>query len=366
VSRGTRRGLPGAEALKLAAYFGESERSGGRFVADALLDRFEAEGLAASVLLRGAEGFGARHGLRTDRLLSLSEDLPVVAVAVDSRARIEAALPGVAALGGRGLVTLERARLLDGDRLALAPEVAGPARAVKLTAWVGRHAAAGGAPAHLALVETLRESGFAGATVLLGVDGTVGGERRRARFIGANRDVPLMVIAVGSPAAAGAALPRLAGLPGPPLVALERAEVCKRDGVRLAAPAEVPEADDRGRPVWQKLTVWSGEQARAGRSPLHAALVRRLRSEGARGATTLRGIWGFSGDHAPHGDRPLALRRRVPLVTIVIDTPARTRRWWAAADELTPWTGLITSEAVPAVLTGELSGAAQALASPAT
>lgn len=358
--------LPGGEALKLSAYFGESERSGGRFFADALVDRFEAEGLAASVLLRGAEGFGAKHGLRTDRLLTLSEDLPVVAVAVDARDRVEAALPRVAALGGRGLVTLERARLLAADDLAHAPEIADGGRAVKLTAWAGRHAGADGVPAHVAIVDALRESGFAGATVLLGVDGTAGGERRRARFVGANRDVPLMVIAVGTGPAAAAALPRLAALPGPPLVALERAEVCKRDGVRLAAPAEVPETDDRGRPVWQKLMVWSGEQARAGRSPLHAALVRRLQAEGARGATTMRGIWGFSGDHAPHGDRPLRLRRRVPLVTVVIDTPAQARRWWEAADELTAGTGLITSEAVPAVVTGELADAAGTLASPAT
>ena len=37
-------------------------------------------------MLRGAEGFGLKHHLRTDRLLTLSEDLPLVSVAVDTRA----------------------------------------------------------------------------------------------------------------------------------------------------------------------------------------------------------------------------------------------------------------------------------------
>ena len=39
------------------------------------------------MLLRGADGFGRKHHLRTDRLLTLSEDLPLVAVAVDTRER---------------------------------------------------------------------------------------------------------------------------------------------------------------------------------------------------------------------------------------------------------------------------------------
>ena len=36
------------------------------------------------------------------------------------------------------------------------------------------------------------------------------------------------------------------------------------------------------------------------------------------------------------------------MVTIVIDTPERIRRWFAIVDELTDETGLVTSEMVPA------------------
>ena len=55
-----------------------------------------------SILLRGVEGFGARHRLRTDRSLTLSEDLPLVAVAVDTRARIEALAEPTARITGPG------------------------------------------------------------------------------------------------------------------------------------------------------------------------------------------------------------------------------------------------------------------------
>jgi PII-like signaling protein len=34
--------------------------------------------------MRGVEGFGAKHRLRTDRLLTLSEDLPLVSAVVET------------------------------------------------------------------------------------------------------------------------------------------------------------------------------------------------------------------------------------------------------------------------------------------
>ena len=101
------------EYQKLTSYFGERQRSGGAFVADALLELYGRHEIAASILLRGTEGFGLKHHLRTDRSLSLSEDLPLVAVAVDTRPRIEAVLGPALALNRTGLVTLEGARLLD-------------------------------------------------------------------------------------------------------------------------------------------------------------------------------------------------------------------------------------------------------------
>ena len=103
-----------ADCLKLTSYFGERHRSGRAFVADALLELYGRHEIAASILLRGTEGFGLKHHLRTDRSLTLSEDLPLIAIAVDTRPRIEAVLAQTVQLNRTGLVTLERARLLTG------------------------------------------------------------------------------------------------------------------------------------------------------------------------------------------------------------------------------------------------------------
>ncbi len=144
-------------------------------------------------------------------------------------------------------------------------------------------------------------------------------------------------------------LPELSGLLRQPLMTLERIRVCKRDGHRLAAPDALPGTDEHGLAVWQKLMIYTSEHAQWDGHPLHRALVRRLMESDAAGATSVRGVWGFHGQHQPHGDKLLQMRRHVPVVTIVVDTPERIARWFEIVDGLTRESGLVTSEMVPAV-----------------
>ncbi len=336
-----------ADCLKLTTYFGERHRTDGGLVADELLGLYGRRMVQVSLLVRGVEGFGRKHHVRTDRLLTLSEDLPVVSVAVDTRERISALLDELLAIKRHGLVTLERARLLieDVDAVVLPEDLE---EATKLTIYVGRQEQVQREPAFLAVCELLHRRRIAGATVLLGVDGTLRGQRERARFFGRNANVPLMIIAIGSGERIGAVLPELAGLLAQPLFTLERVRVLKRDGELLSRPREIAATDPSGLPVWQKLMVYTSEQAKYRGSPIHVALVRALREHGAAGATSLRGIWGFHGEHAPHGDRLLQIRRHVPVITIVIDSPDRIGRAFEVIDELTHETGLVTGELVPA------------------
>ncbi len=336
------------DCLKLTAYFGERQRCAGRFFADVLLDLCGSHQIATSLLLRGAEGFGLTHHLRTDRLLTLSEDLPLTVVAVDERIRVEALLDDLRQIDHRGLVTLERARMLRGDiGPGTLPEQLH--EATKLTIYVGRQERVYRTPAFVAVCDLLHRRGIDGASVLLGVDGTVHGERARARFFGRNADVPMMIIAVGPGERIARVLPELGGLLRRPLVTLERVRVCKRNGELVERPHALPGTDEHGLAMWQKLMVYTSERAMHDGQPVHQALVRRLRETGARGATVLRGIWGFRGDRPPHGDRLFQLGRRVPVVTIIIDAPDRIARSFDIVDELTTGHGVVTSELVPAL-----------------
>jgi PII-like signaling protein len=339
-------------ALKLTTYFGERQRAVGDgrrpgFLADAMLDLFDTREIAASVMLRGIASFGPRHVLRTDESLSLSEDPPVTIAAVDVESKIRGLVDDVVAMTGHGLVTLERARLLSGGDLL----DAGADDAVKLTVYVGRQERIGGLPAYRAVCDLLYRQGFSGGAVFLGVDGTAHGERYRAAFFSRNVNVPLMIISVGTAAQVATVVAELNGTAPRALLTVERVRLCKRGGELFARPHRLPNADDRGRPLWQKLMVHTSEATGHGGLPIHRALVHQLLESGmAHGATVLRGIWGFHGDHEPHGDKLFQLTRRMPVVTIIIDTPERIARSFDIVNELTEDHGLVTSEMVPAVL----------------
>ena len=341
------------DSLKLTSYFGERQRTADNgFAADALLDLYGQRGIATSILLRGAEGFGAGQRLRTDVSLSLSEDLPLTAVAVDTRSRIEGLLESTSGLLRSGLVTLERARLLTGDMDVVAP-IETPDDETKLTVYLGRQERVYRVPAFVAVCDLLHRRGIAGATALLGVDGTAHGQRQRAAFFSRNAGTPMMVIAVGSGTRIAHVLPELGGLLRQPLLTLERVRICKRDGELLCRPPaageSLPPADPTGMPLARKLMVYTSEAALHDGQPVHRAIVRRLRAAGISGATTQRGMWGFHGDHPPHGDRLLQLGRHVPALTIVIDTPERIQTAFDIIDDLTAEHGLVTCETVPAI-----------------
>ena len=212
------------EYLKLTTYFAERLRRDDRFLADALLDLYSESAVAISVVLRGIASFGPHHELRSDQTLSTSEDPPIAIAAVDQADKIAPLADRVVAMTTRGLVTLERARLLVGSDASAPPDT------VKLTLYVGRQDRVSGRPAHQAVCDVLHRHGFAGASVFLGVDGTNGGQRQRARFFSRNVDVPVMIIAIGTGDQAVDAIPELEAMLRQPLLTLERVQLCKRDG----------------------------------------------------------------------------------------------------------------------------------------
>jgi PII-like signaling protein len=338
------------DSLKLTAYFEERQRNGGRFLTDAMLDVYEQRNIATSIVLRGIGGFGPRHHLRSDASLSLSEDPPVAVVAVDTKATIEGLFGPLRAMRKRALITLERAQMFRGE--AGPTELAGALHGTtKLTIYLGRRERVHGAPGYLALCDLLYRRGMDGASAFLGVDGTAHGSRERARFFGGNADVPVMVIAVGGVERVVGVLPELRGLLRRPLITVERVRVCKRDGELMERPHELPGTDEHGLALWQKLMVYTSEADRHDGVPIHRALIQRLRQhKSSNGATILRSVWGFHGSHPPHGDQLFRLTRRVPVVTIIADTPANIAASFDVVDELTGSHGLVTSEVVPALV----------------
>jgi len=333
------------DGVKLSVWFGERDRAGTLTSAEAIARASVEAGIRTAVLLRAVEGFGSRGEIMTERMLTLSEDLPLVWMATDTPDRIGALSDRVVELIPQGLVTLERCRIARSGDAGPLPD----ADHLKLTLTIGRRRRTNGRLAYLRAVDILRSAGVAGAYVTLGVDGLTHGDRHRARLLGANAAVPAQVVAVGARDEIARALRALDGKVIPALTTVERVRVLSHDG-DIGAPVAHP-ADPGEEAAWQMLTLITREDAVADGEALHVAMLRAARRSGARGGTAIAGVWGYSGDGTPHGDSMRRLRRGVPVVCIVIDTPEAIARLWPAVAALTRDGGLVTSERVPAFRT---------------
>ena len=96
------------EGHLLRIFIGENDRHDGRPLYEWLVVKAQEVGLAGATVIRGVEGFGAKSGLRTAKILRLSTDLPIVVEIVDTMDKIEAFLPVVDQAVTEGLATVER------------------------------------------------------------------------------------------------------------------------------------------------------------------------------------------------------------------------------------------------------------------
>jgi PII-like signaling protein len=99
-------------ALRLTVFAGENDRWHHKPLFTEIVHRAHAAGLAGASVFRGIEGFGASSLIHTSRLLSLSEDLPVAVVIVDTEDRVRAFLPELDELVTEGLVVLDRCEVI--------------------------------------------------------------------------------------------------------------------------------------------------------------------------------------------------------------------------------------------------------------
>jgi uncharacterized protein len=105
----TRRGR------RLTIYVGESDRAKGTHepLAAEIIQRAASAGMAGASAFRGWEGFGSSEHIHTARLLSLSEDLPLVVVIVDTPERVTAFLPQLDDLIAEGTAVVDDVDLIQ-------------------------------------------------------------------------------------------------------------------------------------------------------------------------------------------------------------------------------------------------------------
>lgn len=100
------------ERTLMRIHIGESDRWHGKPLYDAIVELLRREKFSGVTVLRGVGGFGSSSVYHTEKIMRLSQDLPIVIETVEFSERIEKMLPQLDEMIGGGLVTLEKVRVI--------------------------------------------------------------------------------------------------------------------------------------------------------------------------------------------------------------------------------------------------------------
>jgi PII-like signaling protein len=105
-----------SEAKLLRIFVGESDRYNGKPVYEDIILKAREAGLAGATVIKGIMGFGENSIIHTSKILTLSEDLPLIIEIVDELKKIENFLPIINEIFEKanigGLVTIEKAEVI--------------------------------------------------------------------------------------------------------------------------------------------------------------------------------------------------------------------------------------------------------------
>jgi len=100
------------ERTLMRIHIGESDKWHGKSLHEAIVELLRREGFSGATVLRGVGGYGGTSTYHTDKILRLSQDLPIVVEVIEAADKIEAILPRLDEMIGGGLVTLEKVRVI--------------------------------------------------------------------------------------------------------------------------------------------------------------------------------------------------------------------------------------------------------------
>ena len=100
------------ERTLMRIHIGESDKWHGKPLYEAIVEMLRKERFSGITVLRGVAGYGGSSVYHTDKILRLSQDLPIILEVVESTERIESLLPRLDEMVEGGLITLEKVRVI--------------------------------------------------------------------------------------------------------------------------------------------------------------------------------------------------------------------------------------------------------------
>ena len=101
-----------SQAVLLRIFIGENDHCDGKPLYEAIVELLRKESFSGVTVLRGVAGYGGSSVYHTDKLLRLSQDLPIILEVVETTERIDQILPRLDGMVEGGLITLEKVRVI--------------------------------------------------------------------------------------------------------------------------------------------------------------------------------------------------------------------------------------------------------------
>ncbi len=204
-------------AKKVSIYVGQDHQYHGESVYAAILEFLFYHKVSGASVTRGIAGFGADHRMHTDRILVLTENLPMKVEFIETPEKVQELLPKLHEMVGTGLIEIQDTTIVKpsevsktSPRLEDFPSLKREGKAKMMRIFIGENDRWNRKPLHKALIESMRSNDIAGVTVYQGILG-YGANRRihKDSALHLSHDRPMMLSVVDTEEKLRAILPVL-------------------------------------------------------------------------------------------------------------------------------------------------------------
>jgi PII-like signaling protein len=222
-------------AKKVSIYVGQDHQYHGESVYAAILEFLFYHKVSGASVTRGIAGFGADHHMHTDRILVLTENLPMKVEFIETQEKVEELLPKLHEMVGTGLIEIQDTTIVKPTEVSKksprpeeAPSLKREGKAKMMRIFIGENDKWNGKPLHKALIESMRSNDVAGVTVYQGILG-YGANRRihKDSALHLSHDRPMMLSVVDTEEKLRAFLPVLDEMVQQGLVVFSDVDVIK-------------------------------------------------------------------------------------------------------------------------------------------
>jgi PII-like signaling protein len=227
--------LKAGPAKKVSIYVGQDHQYHGESVYAAILDFLFHHKVSGANVTRGIAGFGADHHMHTDRILVLTENLPVKVEFIETPEKVEELLPKLHEMAGTGLIEIQDTAIVKASerskqavRQEGTPPLKRQGKAKLMRIFIGENDKWHEKPLYKALIESMRANDIAGVTVYQGILG-YGANRRihKDSALHLSHDRPIMLSVVDTEERLRAFLPVLDDMVRQGLVVFSDVDVIK-------------------------------------------------------------------------------------------------------------------------------------------